>query len=142
MNRLPEAAADMPWWSRVSSSTVSAVNTRTYGNTKPWRCGPINGEHSFVYCGRCQTETELGRRGVQLDRGHLRLLYFAGQESVRMPASPAFMMFFMVLKYRGLCVKWLSKMRTKCSSLATFSSSYLSDLSRYMVLGESLRRLQ
>src|SRR6202046_5656934 len=37
------------WGTRVSSSTVSELNKKIYGQIEGWRNRPIEGEHPYVY---------------------------------------------------------------------------------------------
>ena len=47
--RRVEDITEALWGSRVSPSTVSALNQRIYGKIDAWRERPIEGEHPYVY---------------------------------------------------------------------------------------------
>src|SRR5205807_9729473 len=47
--RRVEDITEALWGTRVSASTVSALNKRIYGTIEAWRNRPIEGEHPYVY---------------------------------------------------------------------------------------------
>jgi transposase-like protein len=44
-----EDVTEALWGTRVSSSTVSELNKKVYGQIEQWRQRPIEGEHAYVY---------------------------------------------------------------------------------------------
>ena len=47
--RRVEDITEALWGTRVSSSTVSELNKKIYGQIHEWRNRPIEGEHAYVY---------------------------------------------------------------------------------------------
>ena len=102
--RRVEDITEALWGTRISLSTVSALNKKIYGTIEAWRNRPIDGEHVYVYldgivlkrswAGEVRNVSLLVAIGVN-DNGYREILGIcegakedkAGRSSFRMPAS-------------------------------------------------------
>jgi putative transposase len=110
--RRVEDITEALWGTKVSASTVSALNQKVYGQIEAWRNRPIDGEHPYVYLdgiwlkrswgGEVKTVAVLVAIGVNAD-GHREILGVCegGKED-----AEGWRSFLRHLKARGLrCVR-------------------------------------